>query len=41
MEHTSNGFDLDAYKLMEAPGYDFNKLPSPGDVIDTKPYGAQ
>jgi len=34
---TSNGFDPDAYKLMES-AYDFSKSPSPGHVIDTKPY---
>ena len=37
--HTSNGFDPNAYKLMEESGYDFSKSPSPGHVIDTKHYG--
>jgi len=37
--HTSNGFDLDAYKLMDELGYDFSKLPSLGQIIDAKPYG--
>ena len=39
MVHTSDGFDLDAYKLMEELRYNFNKQPSPGHVIDIKPYG--
>jgi len=37
--HTSDGFDSDAYKLMEELGYNFSKLPSPGHVIDEKPCG--
>ena len=36
MVHTSDGFDPDAYKLMDL-GYDFSKPPSPGYVIDAKP----
>jgi len=39
MVHTSDGFDQDAYKLMEESGYDFSKLSSPGYVIDVKSYG--
>ena len=36
---TSDGFNPDAYKLIEESGYVFNKPPSTGNVIDTKPYG--
>ena len=36
---TSDGFNLDACKLIEESGYDFNKPPSLGHVIDAKPYG--
>ena len=32
--HTSDGFDLDAYTLMEEPEYNFSKLPSPRYDID-------
>ena len=39
MVHTSDGFDLDAYKLIEESRYDFSKPPSPGNIIDAKPYG--
>ena len=38
--HTSNGFDSDAYKLMDELGYNFSKLPSLGHIIDAKPYGS-
>jgi len=37
--HTSDGFDPDAYKLMEESGYDFRKSSSLVYVIDAKPYG--
>jgi len=36
---TSDGLDLDVYKLMDKSGYDFSKPPSLRHVIDTKPYG--
>jgi len=36
---TSDGFNSDAYKLMEESGYDFSKPPSLGHIIDAKPYG--
>ena len=39
MVHTSDGFDPNAYKLMEESGSDFRKPPSSGYVIDIKPYG--
>ena len=39
MVHTSDGFDPDAYKLIEESEYDFNKLPSLGHVIDAKALG--
>jgi len=32
--HTSDGFDLDAYTLMEEPEFNFSKLPSPRYDID-------
>jgi len=35
---TSDGFNLNGYKLMEKSGYDFSKPPSPGHVIEAKPY---
>jgi len=38
MVNTSDGFNLDAYKLMEELGYDFSKPPSVGHAIDAKPY---
>ena len=41
MVHTRDGFDPEAYKLMEDPGYDFSKSPSPGNAIDAKPIRAQ
>jgi len=34
----SDGFDLDAYKLMEESGYDLSKPPFSGHAIDAKPY---
>jgi len=37
--HTSDGFDPDAYKLMEESRYDFSKPPSLGLVINAKPDG--
>jgi len=37
--HTSDGFDSDAYKLIEESSYHFSKRPSPGHVINAKPYG--
>jgi len=37
--HTSDGFDLFAYKLMKMSGYDFSKPTSLAYVIDAKPYG--
>ena len=40
MVHTSDGFNLDIYKLMKESGYDFRKPPSPGYVINAKPYGS-
>jgi len=40
MVPTSDGFDLDAYNLMEDSGYDFSKLSSLGYAIDKKPYGS-
>ena len=39
MVHTSDGFDLNAYKLMKESRYDFSKPSSPGYVIDAKRYG--
>jgi len=36
---TNDGFDLNAYKLVEKFGYDFSKSPSLGYVIEAKPYG--
>ena len=36
---TSDGFDLDAYKLIEESGYNSSKPPSPRHVTDAKPYG--
>ena len=36
---TSDGLDLNAYKLMDKFGYDFNKTPSLGHVIEAQPYG--
>jgi len=39
MVRTSDGFDLEAYKLVEESGYDFSKSPPLGNVIDAKPYG--
>jgi len=38
MVHTSDGFDPNAYKLMEESRYDFSKLASLGHVIDAKAY---
>jgi len=38
MVDRSDGFDLNAYKLKEESGYNFSKPPSPGYVIDAKPY---
>ena len=35
----TDGFDLNAYKLMEKSGYDFSKPPFPGHIIKSKPYG--
>jgi len=35
----SDGFDPDAYNLIEESGYDFSKPSSPRQVIDAKPYG--
>ena len=37
--HTSDGFDSDAYKLMDESRYNFSKPPSPRHIIDAKPYG--
>jgi len=37
--HISDVFDLNAYKLMKRPGYDFSKPPLLGNVIDARPYG--
>ena len=34
----SDGFDLNAYKLMRRLGYDFSNQPSLGHVIKAKPY---
>jgi len=39
MVHTSDGFGLNAYKLMEKFGYDFIKSPSLGHAIEAKTYG--
>ena len=39
MARTSDGFDPDAYKLMEELGYHFSKPPSLRYIIDAKPYG--
>ena len=36
---TSDGFDLNTYKLMENSDYDFNKPPALGDVVEAQPYG--
>ena len=36
---TSDGFDLNAYKLIEKSSYNFSKPPSVGHVIEAKPYG--
>jgi len=34
MVHTSVGFDLDTYKLMEESGYDFSEPLYPGHIIN-------
>jgi len=39
MVHRSDEFDPDTYKLIEESRYDFSKLPSLGNFINTKPYG--
>jgi len=39
MAPTSDGFDSNAYKMMEKFGYNFSKPPSLGHVIEAKPYG--
>jgi len=39
MVRTSNGFYLDAYKLLEELGYVFIKALFLGHVIEAKPYG--
>ena len=36
---TSDGFDLDAYKLIDESGYDLTKPLSLGHVIEANPYG--
>jgi len=38
MVRTSDGFNLNIYKLMEKSGYDFSKQPSLGYIIEAKPY---
>jgi len=35
---TSDRFYSEAYELMEESGYNFSKPPSPGHIIDAKPY---
>ena len=39
MVHISDGFDPNAYKLMEKSRYDFKKPPFLGRVMEAKPYG--
>jgi len=36
---TEEGFDKNAYKLMEKAGYDFQNLPTLGKVVEAKPHG--
>jgi len=36
--HTSDGFDSNAYKLMNKFGYEFSKPPPLGNVIEARPY---
>jgi len=35
----SDGFDLNAYKLMKKSGFDFSIPPLLGSVIEARPYG--
>jgi len=35
---TSDGFDLNAYKLLKRSCYDFKKPPLLGSVIEARPY---
>ena len=37
--HTKDGFDPNAYKLMERAGYNFQNPATLGKVIEVKPYG--
>ena len=37
--HISDGFELNANKLMKKSSYDFSKLPPFGNVIEAKSYG--
>jgi len=37
--HTKEGFDPNAYKLMERAGYDFQNLAILGKTVEAKPHG--
>jgi len=38
-KRTKEGFDPNAYKLMERASYDFQNLTTLGKVIEVKPHG--